>query len=522
MLRDISGARYAVTQIIASSLVMNQLPIAIPGTPLHRIAEACIGARTAQITYPDGIMAVDSPGSQECHTLTQDAMYNNPIVTEYAEDEESPRTLALSTHSVKYLAYVDDLAIVIGRNIELAKGAATLVNLAFDDISNKFKRADVTLPVSIKPIVGTGSLVNDDKLYRYAKGLLGTQPNLDGKRAKAPAVFPKVDALDDFPVLDLLKTNISSLDEQLKEWALNGGAILVLDLYNSYFTPWDWDKKSPDKGFSNIDKWDMTYKGDSETPLDHYLGLLLLANKLGKLDLHLSLELSLSQVESALMSVRLFAAANIVACLDDIAAARKVKKLVYSYPDKIQVTEDWESSERSIIVDGLLYQEFLENGGSPEMLLGSYVSNRWYMVADLQANMDSLLKAWDTGSALLSRQRQQSELTRLLKVVRDRFFADFNALPIEHREAIDSGTLTEALGHLNREMSSDNITQLHDHLRNMYTKVFYAGTLVHDLLRKIDAVKKDTASDEASILEIAVIEFCIEYQMQMVTVIKAK
>lgn len=521
MLRNISGANYAVTQIIASALTMNQLPVAVPGTPLHRLAEACIGARTAEITYPDGIMGYDSPGSRECYTLSQDSKYSNPTVVEYAEDEENPRTLAISAHSVAYAAYVDDLAGVIARNLELAKGAAVLVNSAFDDIANKFKRDDVTLPISIKPIVGTGSLVNDDKLYRYAKEQLGAQPTIDAKKARAPSVFPKIDSLDEFPLLDLLKTNVSTLDEQLKEWALHGGAKLLLEMYNNFFTA----RKvvgDTNKGYYSIDRWEMSYAGDCDTPLDHYLGLLLLANKLLTLDLNLSLDLTLDQIESAMLSVRLFATANIVQCLDDMNGARKSKKLVYSYPDQIQVTEDWEKSERSIIVDGVLYAEFLADGGTPEMILGSYASSRWYFIKDLISNGPALTRAWDNGVAMITRQRQQSELARMLKVVRNRFFADFNALPDDHRAAIDTGTVSEALIHFSSHMTVDNVSLLHDHLRNMYTKVFYAGTLVHDLLKKIDSVKAETASDEASILEIAVIEFCIEYQMQMVTVIKAK
>ncbi len=524
MLKYISGVNYAAMQLLRQSLNINQFIVAVPGTALHRVVEACIGINTSNIDYGGSLFDDDAHlGLMETSTIVSDSQHGNPIVLEQDLEADEPYRVCISEHSQKYISMVSDLAGVIGRNMELAKQASSMIGAAFDDINNKFGKVDLVVPIEVLPVAGTGAIVNDDKLYRYAKDNCGNNPDLDAKKAQIPQVYPSFGTLDDFPIADIIKTNVASLDEQLKEWALNGGALVVYETYKTLFISGSNLFPANNEGYVNIDGSMIDWWSESNSPLDRHLALLLLASNIEALELTVSIKLSLAAIEHSLKELRQFAAANIVKHLDTVKQNRKNGKLVYQYPRAININDDWNKETRKIIVDGELFKDFLGKGGTTEVIMGSYVSNHWYNVEDLLSRNDELLAEWTRGAAFLHRERQQSELSRLLRTLRDRFLADFNALPDDHRALIDTNHINCELDRVNKHLTSENMPRLYDILRELYTGVFYHGTLVQDLLRRIDEVKASTASDDVSVMEIAIIEFVTQYLVsEQCTSIKAK
>lgn len=493
-------ANYTTAQLLAQSIRNSQLIVAREGTPLHDVTVPCIGLSS----MGNLLDAENVVGSAEgiCVRLINDSIDREFQVTRDDIGEDQTIQYGISAHSGAFIGLASAMAEIIKRNLTLCETAAEEIGAAFNTVNQLFSRKDTVVPVNIIPLMGSGDLSNAGTFEQFARGKIpkGREP---GDFADIPTCYPRIDKLDELPIVELITVGSTVLDSQLKEWAANGGAKVIQSVYNQLFAN-DQIKET----YFRVSYDLLSNSAGDVTQFDRAIALLLLACNLEKVSIEPVGGITLEELEFGMTSTRIFAANVAVMELERLARGRKAGLVVYQYPAEISPFDDWHTRTFDIIVDKVAYDEFISAGGRPEILFGAYFVEHIRNKDDLLARAEEFIKAWVDGEATLRRQRHQDEVTRIYRVVRDQCYSDFNRRPQELRAAIDTECVARELDRFNEHLSKTGADQLYTHMRELYTSIFYSGTEVKDLLRAIDEVSVDSASvSKDAILRIAIIEY---------------
>lgn len=500
---------YSVASLIAQSIQAGQLIVAREGTPLYDLSVACLGVGSVGHRL-DASQLVESADTLSIR-IVNDSLDRELHVLSESVDEDETIKYGVSSHSAAFIGVASAMAEVIKRNITLCERAAEDIGRAFDKVNQLFSRKDTVVPINIVPLVGSGDLASLGTFESFVRGLV-PQGREVGDSGDAPVCYPRIETLDEFPVLELVTVGHPQLDAQLKQWAADGGAKLLLEVYNRFYT-----NQSIKDTYYRIRHEDLNHLEGSATVLDGSIALLLLSLNLGKTSIEELSGITVEEIEFGHTSTRVFAAHAAIMEFERIKRARKTGVVVHQYPREVTAYDDWHSGTYDIIVDDVTYDEFISEGGTPEMLFGAYLVDRLMIKEEILAQGERLAKAWADGEATLRRQRHQDEVTRIFATVRGQCYRDFNELPPEHRAAIEAELVARELDRFNEHLGKTGADQLYVHMRELYTSIFYSGTEVKELLRTIDEVAVDSqATSRDAITRMAVIEYTSRLLMEQV------
>lgn len=507
------AVNYNVAQLISQAVQSGQLVVAREGTPLYDLAIPCLGMYSVghRLEADNLVESADTL----CIRTVNDSIGREMHVLREDTNEDRTIQYGISSHSAAFIGLASAMSEIIKRNLVLCEQAAEDIGKSFNMVNQLFSRKDTVVPINIVPLIGAGDLASVGTFESFARGQI---PN--GREysefGDVPACYPYIENLDDFPVAKLLEVGHPQLDAQLKEWALNGGAKVLLEAYNRYYA-----NAAIKETYYRLYYDDLRHLDASATVLDGTIAVLLLSINLVKTDIQSLGGISLEELEFGHVSTRIFAAQTAVREFERIVRARKAGVVVHQYPKEVTAFDDWHTGTFDIIVDGVTYAEFLSEGGRPEVLFGAYVSNHLRTKEELLANAETLTKAWVDGESTLRRQRHQDEVTRIFAAVRGQCYRDYNELPPERRGTIDTDCIAKELDRFNEHLGKTGVDQLYTHMRELYTSIFYSGTEVKELLRTIDEVTVDSdATSKGAIMRMAVIEYTARLLMSQTHVIE--
>ena len=509
MLRYNRTLELAVAQIMAQTLNHKQLSIACMGTPLHEMASACMGMGTDLGTLGEDRI---SGASVVINNIVGASVDHDIQVLHSEPKEDYTEVYSISAHTARYASYAGKVAENVKRTLMLAEQASGKIKAVFDDVNVLFSSNDRVIPINIVPMVGNGDLSNEADLIKYAETLL-PKGYETVREAKTPCAYPEIPNIEELPIAEIIKTGVGSLDTQLKEWAVKGGASLIHKVYQYCFNS-STETVDP-TGYVHFDSNMLEHFDPQATALDVAVALMLLAKNIDDVELEYSgNRLSLDEIKLGLTVTRQFAASNMIYQLERVQNGRKSGKVVYSYPKIASSGDDWSKTVYEIIVDKITYDQFLDEGGTPEIIFGSYVSQHAYLKDDLLAGSENFIKAWADGEQTLRHERTQSEIARLFRVIRERIYRDYNELTQEERASIDTGMVADELAIFNKHLTARGLNHLYDIIREVYCSIFYAGTEVQCLLRCIDEVNVPDGASKETVLRIAIVEYVSKWMME--------
>lgn len=119
--------------------------------------------------------------------------------------------------------------------------------------------------------------------------------------------------------------------------------------------------------------------------------------------------------------------------LDKRIEANKRKDLVISWPaGDIAYLRN---GEGVIVVDGLLYNAWLNEGGCPEIIFGSYITDRIGNGNILLEQAEELKKSWARQERLLQSAARSRQYEESLRAIRDAIYKQIDEMPAEERVA---------------------------------------------------------------------------------------
>jgi hypothetical protein len=269
----------------------------------------------------------------------------------YAVESTTTGTLEdPSDHSRHLDGIIKDLSSVVTAHVSYAKNTVKplVVDMAraIEDylVTYKGKSAAEMFEISILDLP---ELVSDDSF-------LDTLKAYQSKTILKPDLRLVLDAKPSADILGLVTYGYAKTDRLVVEWLSNRPSGFIERVYNSFFTSSD---------IKDVLSYDDVERLNVYERCDHAIAILLMASHLfDTVDPSATVELAVYR--NAAAQYRDYAGALVVDCLAKIALLTRTEQLII----------ETSPTRYSAKLNGAVYRQWLQTGGSPEIILGFIVS----------------------------------------------------------------------------------------------------------------------------------------------------
>lgn len=198
--------------------------------------------------------------------------------------------------------------------------------------------------------------------------------------------------------------------------------------------------------------------------------------------------------------------------------AIRAKRMVIRYPSEEQIRSlENEGGEIRLIVNQQVYKRWLEDGGSPEILLGAALSDRNSHYDSLLANAEQYKRTWASHERLLRLAQRNKTFNRLqnyigLAVGREINDLDLDTVP--HTREQMHADLTVHVGHL----CATDVENLYDTVRHILCNTIYKHTDTLRILTEFDrlAEARDGTGDMRELATLVAINYATDWVAEMI------
>lgn len=301
---------------------------------------------------------------------------------------------------------------------------------------------------------------------------------------------------------DLLKTGNRDIDSSLVKWfsVMGEGKILSLwaDLFQFNQNPLN----------NNTPKFLETYLDDKTTGTDTSIFVYFLTRKMYDNPIA-GVEMSLAEFNEVCAAFRNQAGSRLVRALakldSDVAGGLMVRS----------------SSDTTIVVDEMLYRDWLEKGGDNDVLFGNTLGTRtFYSVGNLTANAEKLKADWMRHSALVTMAESGRKTTRFKQVMLS-VFTEQISRPVGNEATEVKVTRQQMLDVFNEELNrftEADLSKPYDFALRLVCRSRFPYTDAERILGGIDKVVKQNpnmnVSEAATISIIDYIAYWISTQIE--------
>lgn len=183
------------------------------------------------------------------------------------------------------------------------------------------------------------------------------------------------------------------------------------------------------------------------------------------------------------------------------------------------------SGENDILVNPEVYDEYLNQGGSPEAIIGSYLTSNIVDKNTLLAKKDELERAYEriANAGRLNRLNNRLDLIKnTLHHIGSSILVDIDAkirdngpyTGIEYKNSNFNKEVAEFIKHTSIHDADD----IYGMMRRFVCRIFFKDSHIEELLMKIDLLAKDSPNKDINELAIiASIDFVVEWLVGQLT-----
>lgn len=314
-----------------------------------------------------------------------------------------------------------------------------------------------------------------------------------------------------------LKTGVSTLDKVIEEWY--GSNDLSGKLKETYLNVFTGGVVRPLSEFVNHHDYEAA------------IFALLLAKHFTR-ETPDGVNMGAKDYELALLEIEAAAGRSINIAIRDNNRNIEQGHLVNAYPvGGLQYQfEKTHTGSNDIYVNAGVYNSFLEKGGTPELVVGAYLSDRKTNGDDIIANADAYRRVYDR-AIHTGRLTKMNKMLTIVKTslntfggsVIDDIKSKVNDDDTSGYDGInfDNTLFGRKIVEFTNRITVDDMDNLYTLVRNYICDIFFEQSSVGDLLRRID---KLDPNGEANINDVAIIastDFVVDWLMTQVEVGKA-
>lgn len=369
-------------------------------------------------------------------------------------------------------------AAAVQRTLNFARNEVNpKIKQVVDAVEKALASAEITAvnPVAIVPNY-LGGVWSSSTLRTLAE----TYELIPAASVKLPSYFP---AMDVAGVMETLKTGTSRFDAEIAEWAAILGAEWFMSVFNRVFLR-DSNGDSFERNMDYV--FDMVggYPSQEEAR-NTLLAVFLMAANL-KENPPEEAGIDLNTFRKALRDVVEQAGRLIMREFEKHATDVKSGTLLRAWPT--YDTNTALQAGRVISVNGDVYTKWLNEGGSPEVLLGSYITDRNTGYAHLLANAERYKNEW-ARMQMIRRSRANSEKFNIALTVIGKEVSTLIASIVEDDLVVQSrAVFHERLRERMSQITINDMDNLYPMIRNIICYSMYAHTQAEDTLACMDQI----------------------------------
>lgn len=384
-------------------------------------------------------------------------------------------------HDIVMDEMVDVIADTVRNNLDMARNVINpIVKEVAQDVEEYLQDAETVhrthvsvVPINYKPI--WGSPVLSEMVARYSETAIKDVP----LRIEIPHSAEK-EAL-----LELAKTGASRFDQEVEELFESLSEIGVAEAYQSVF--------GPAVGRARV-LGDVLSAGEIVTHrgrLERALLVHLFARKLIQNPPE-GVSMGLEEYRAYVADILSQSGRIIVGTMNRRENAIQRRQLVATWPPgRDRLGKDL----IEIYVNGDVYHKWLEQGGEPEAIIGSFVSDQERGYTALLENKERYCKEWERQARVLGTTQRLNRFNHAVEGMRLAIAKQINEMPDEQlivgREILHA-RLDDNLKRLYGHFYED----LYVYARMMVCKTLFPHTMGLKILCAIDAVAKDNPGIE--------------------------
>ena len=424
--------------------------------------------------------------------------------------------------------FAEDLGRCVTATTEVSTGHDTLLDSYIDEISKAVSNHVSFAKNVVKPAIvemvedvqkGLGEVVSPSSNFKIEIIDLpkpmqnaGFETSIS-KFAEKPYILPegelRLGEISPQGVLELMKTGSKEYDDRISEWFVAKGDLFFMNIWNNLFRDFKEGKPSVVCSFNDY----LTSKPGYEVA-DAALAIHLLSRKLYD-EVPENTGLSLSNFRDLVAQYR--EASGIKLNLEYLRYANILKnKILVAFikPDG-----------KEILVNGAVYRDWLNNGGTNEVLLGMLVGNKSvYNQALIDEAKEGFLKDWNSYTVFNSSSEKNKTFNRFKDVLALSFakiLADMSDL--EKEATVNAPNYSEKVStNFKDELSKLKTSDVDDIyttcLRLICRARFYYTDAEKILVGINEAVKANPNIDIREAALLSTIEYVIDYISDQLTV----
>lgn len=474
-------------------LDVNRILIPVPNTPVSML--------TAPVIAPALFFDAESADYQSVSSITS-LLERNAVATEAVDEHQQT---------------ADELTRLAGEAVRnTVKLTKTVALPVISSITEKLEQDMDTisgcagLALTITPEVQTDILTSSvlqNALEDFTQVAREDTPTVNAHMSRT---------VDD--LLGIIKVGHQDFDQQVARWiepfAANG---LLLKIYTTVFG-----------GNAPISNMGSVFAQNHKNYPDALICFLLCRYLMQHMDE--GINLSASAYESRMSMVLNYAAITLRRATDTQIYQNRRKLVVLRWPAPNQEGSFRNPEKGVILVHKGNYARFLEAGGSPEIIMGAYLSTQVPSHDGLLEDSERYLKAYN---ARVKKLGSDNELAKLLTLKRnlERYISDELARTLPEVVGADRGVWQgielnpEAAQRKLRaaidQLSYHNLTEIYVTVRKVLVAVCFADTDVEQLLTLIDNNASKTERDLQSAVNLAILDYIVDWLMQQTKLTRA-
>lgn len=449
-----------------------------PQTPLSEIVLKCYSpSLNARVMDSDG---ADKKPDQALATL-QDLvwMLRNPPAN--AAPVEAPCHGDFSSEFVKTLAQSVRGNITVARNV-----ATPLINQVVDIVETRRKNNQTT-------IASTLAVVQDNFEDIWSS------PALDSlvERFKDAPAHGDVELFDVHPILteeqviELMHTGVSRFDKELDEWIEQTGRTRFLEVYTRYFVP-----GTDHETGKRLDPSDYGYNihwlsEDGYAARNDYLAVHLIARSLLE-NAPEGIDMSADEYRLMMAGVLEQTGRTICRLFEEREQDREARRLVIQWPMANAEFQADAPTRGHLVVNGDVYTQWLSEGGTPETLLGSSVTDREMGYGTLIEKREEYENAWKYRVTVVRSAQNSKEFSVVLSALRDALTGCINDMPDDQITSGTRGDLHVKLSAMLENVYINDVAgdSIYRTVRKLVCAILFSNRDVRTILDNMEGVSK--------------------------------
>lgn len=418
--------------------------------------------------------------------------------------------LGVCRHDLVLTELVETIGKSLGNQLDVARNIVKpMVQEAFEKVEQEErKRHRINqCQYDIMPFFFNGvwdSNILESMVEKYADTPIESLP-----------VFEGLPAISGEELSGRLMTN-TRLDGEVKSLLDDCPPDYLVNVYRAFFLG-DWTANDKVSGSKYVNNWNLDKKelNNDLYSCNKLIVVYLLARNLGT-NPPAGADIELDELRLKCTTLMTQAARAICAVLRKRDMNKRTKLMVLKWPDG----KPWPTHNYDIIVvNGDVYNQFLQAGGTPEALIGCALTDRTDNYETIVSNTPAYIKEWQRNERLINDYMRSNHMSTIISATNDVITSMINTTDTDKLPA-DKAILHQRLREAVKQADGKTGEELYSYVRNVVCDVFWPHTDAKRVLISIDAHmdREDNRMDPREAAMYAVVDLLADWLAAMIDI----